>query len=41
MDLQIRSNYPYSDDFEYTTQLTKCNLEKEMEKDLASGKGKS
>ena len=39
MDLQIRSNYPYSDDFEYTTQLTKCNLEKEMEKDLASGKG--
>ena len=39
MQVNSRVTYPLNSEFEYQTQLIRLNLEKEMEKDLSSGKG--
>lgn len=38
-DSNVNYSYPYSEDFEYFTELERINLDKEMERDIYGGNG--
>ena len=39
MDLKMNVTYPYSDEYEYHTRLTRIDFDAEMENDIANNKG--
>ncbi len=39
MKINVKTQYPYSEDYDFKTKLVRLNLEDEMKKDIDSGKG--